>query len=346
MKSTLTVKTATHDYPIFIERGVLSCVGELLDLDRRVLIVTDEGVPAAYAERVAAACARPTVVRLPCGENTKSFASLEALCRTMLGEGFGRHDCVLAVGGGVVGDLAGFAASAYMRGIDFYNIPTTLLSQVDSSIGGKVAVNLDGIKNCVGAFYPPRAVVIDPDVLATLPKRQISAGLAEALKMSVTHDPTLFAVFEAGEAERMVDEVIFASLKIKKTVVEADEKEASLRRVLNFGHTVGHGIESLVGFDASGERARGLYHGECVALGMLPMCGDALRARLLPILRALELPTECDLPKEEILAAVAHDKKAEAGGVAAVLSDEVGSFRIVTLSEEELADRMAAAFEC
>lgn len=346
MQNDLTVKTRNGSYPIHLSHGALEKIGTLLPLARRVLIVTDDGVPSAYAQAVVQASLHPTLVTLPAGEGTKSFASLEALCRTMLRAGFDRHDCVVAVGGGVIGDLAGFAAATYMRGIDFYNIPTTLLSQVDSSIGGKVAINLDGIKNAVGAFYPPMAVVIDPEVLNTLPDRQIAAGLAEALKMSMTHDQALFSLFEAGEAKARLDEVILASLQIKRAVVEADETESSLRRVLNFGHTVGHGIEALAGLDESKPDARreGLYHGECVALGMLPMCSDKVRARLLPILTSLGLPTQCALPTKDVLDAMTHDKKATTGGIGAVLVDEIGSFRFETLSLTEFSERILRAF--
>ncbi len=346
MQSTLTVKTSKGSYPITIARGAIKDASTLLNLSRRVLVVTDEGVPAEYAEEIARASLSPTLVTLPSGEGTKSIAVFEKLLRVMLEAGFTRRDCVVAVGGGVIGDLAGFVASAYMRGIDFYNIPTTLLSQVDSSIGGKVAVNLGGIKNCVGAFYPPTAVLIDPDVLKTLPERQIASGLTEALKMSCTHDEALFALFEKGEARAHLDEVILAALKIKKAVVEADEKESSLRRVLNFGHTVGHGIETLAGFDDEKNDAReaGLYHGECVALGMLPMCAPHVRARLLPILKDLSLPTECDLSKERVLDAMMHDKKAEAGGIGAVLVDEIGSFRFETLTRADFAARITDTF--
>ena len=340
----LTVKTEKGSYPIHIKRGALCRIGEYLSLSRRVLVVTDDGVPQNYARCVVHAAKEPTLVTLPQGEASKSFASLEKLATVMLRAGFTRHDCVVAVGGGVIGDLAGFAAATYMRGIDFYNIPTTLLSQVDSSIGGKVAVNLDGIKNAVGAFYPPSAVVIDPDVLATLPERQIAAGLTEALKMSVTHDEALFSLFESGKAKSRIDDVIIAALSIKKAVVEADEKENSLRRVLNFGHTVGHGIETLAGLDADKESGDGLYHGECVALGMLPMCDEKLRARLLPILAALGLPTDCALPLNAVLDAMMHDKKAKDGGIQSVLSDGVGRFRFETLSREDLAARITRAF--
>ena len=279
----IKVELLENGYDIVLERGALSKIGEYLDLDRRVLVVTDEGVPSEYAEAVARASKRPTVVTVKQGEGSKSFSTLEELCRVMLKNGFTRNDCVVAVGGGVVGDLSGFAAASYMRGIDFYNIPTTVLSEVDSSIGGKVAVNLDNVKNIVGAFYQPQKVVIDPDTLKTLPKRQIANGLAEAVKMGLTSDKELFNIFEKGSVDESLEEIIERSLLVKKKVVEQDEKETGLRKILNFGHTVGHGIESEA-------ELSGLYHGECVALGMLPMCGDAVRERLLvkDILRILK----------------------------------------------------------
>ena len=308
-------------YDIYVERGILRRAGELLNLRRRALIVTDEGVPAEYAAAVAAQCESPLVVTVPSGEGSKSFAVLEMLCDRMLRGGFTRSDCVVAVGGGVVGDLAGFAASCYMRGIDFYNIPTTLLSQVDSSIGGKVAVNLSGVKNCVGAFHQPRAVLIDPDTLKTLPPRQIANGMAEAVKMALTSDAELFALFERGEESERLEDVILASLQIKKKVVEQDETESGLRRVLNFGHTLGHGVES-------GESLHGLYHGECVALGMIPMCAQPVRERLLPVLERLGLPTTLPVDPDTVLSFVSHDKKCAGRRVSVVFVPEVGSFEI------------------
>ena len=310
-------------YDIYVERGVLNRAGELLNLHRRVLIVTDEGVPAEYAATVAAQCENPLTVTVPSGEGSKSFAVLEMLCDRMLQGGFTRSDCVVAVGGGVVGDLAGFAASCYMRGIDFYNIPTTLLSQVDSSIGGKVAVNLSGVKNCVGAFHQPRAVLIDPDTLKTLPRRQIANGMAEAVKMSLTSDAELFALFERGEEETRLEDVIVASLQIKKKVVEQDETESGLRRILNFGHTLGHGVES-------GESLHGLYHGECVALGMIPMCSAQVRERLLLVLERLGLPTVLPVDPDTVLGFVSHDKKCSGKRVSVVFVPEVGQFEIQT----------------
>ena len=308
-----------NGYDIILERGVLQRAGEHLKLDRRVLIVTDDGVPAEYAKTVATQCKAPTVVTVPMGEGSKSFATLEMLCRTMLREGFTRTDCVVAVGGGVVGDLAGFAAATFMRGIDFYNIPTTVLSQVDSSIGGKVAINLDHIKNTVGAFHQPRCVLIDPETLRTLPKRQIANGLAEAVKMSLTSSSELFSLFESGKAQDAIDRVIELSLGIKKAVVEQDEREIGLRRVLNFGHTLGHGVESQA-------HINGLYHGECVALGMIPMCSGEVRERLIRVLQSLGLPTRIEGDLEAMLESVSHDKKASGDEIFTVWVEKVGSF--------------------
>ena len=317
---TLQLNLPTGGYPIYIERGALDRASALLSLDRRVLIVTDSGVPAEYAHRIATQCREAHVVTVADGEGSKSLSTLEALLDIMLKKDFGRSDCVVAVGGGVVGDLSGFAASTFMRGIDFYNIPTTVLSQVDSSIGGKVAVNFGGVKNIVGAFYQPKAVIIDPDVLSTLPQRQIANGLAEAIKMALTSDAELFEFFERGEALEKIETVIERSLRIKKAVVEEDEKEKGLRRILNFGHTLGHGIE------AASEGA--LYHGECVALGMLPMCAPDVRARLVGVLQSIGLPTKCEGDLETILHFTTHDKKCEGTSVNVVFVDKIGSYRI------------------
>ena len=316
----LHLELPTGGYPIYIERGALDRAGELLSLNRKVLVVTDDGVPTEYAKCIAAQCREAHIVTVPQGEGSKSLSTLEVLLNTMLKNNFARTDCVVAVGGGVVGDLSGFAASVFMRGLDFYNIPTTVLSQVDSSIGGKVAVNFGGVKNIVGAFYQPKAVIIDPDVLSTLPKRQIANGLAEALKMALTSDAELFEILERGNAIENIDTVIERSLRIKKSIVEYDEKESDLRRILNFGHTLGHGIE------AASEGT--LYHGECVALGMLPMCTPDVRARLISVLQSLGLPTKIEGDIETILQFTLHDKKCEGDAINAIFVDEIGSSRI------------------
>ena len=331
----ITVELGANSYPITIQRGTLARAGEYLNLQRKALVVTDSGVPAQYAETVADCCADPVIVTIPQGESSKNLRNFEELCRTMLQHGFTRTDCVVAVGGGVVGDLAGFAAASYMRGIDFYNIPTTVLSQVDSSVGGKVAIDLDNIKNCVGAFHQPKAVLIDPDVLHTLPKRQIANGLAEAVKMAVNFDEKLLALFEEENPEDHLEEIIAASLRIKAAVVKADEKESGLRRVLNFGHTIGHGIETAVGLD-------NLYHGECVALGMLPMCSKTLRPRLEAILRNLGLPTTCHVDPDAVWAAMSHDKKMSGDTITVVYAPDAGQFSLEKMPIEDLKETVYA----
>ena len=316
------------DDTILVQRGLLAHADRHLDLDRRVLVVTDSGVPAEYAQSVAAQCKEGVVCTVEQGETSKSIESFATLLQTMLDHGFSRKDCVVAVGGGVVGDLAGFAASAYMRGIDFYNIPTTLLSQIDSSIGGKTAVNFDGVKNIVGAFYPPKKVLIDPDLLKTLPQRQFANGLAEAIKMALTSDRELFSLFETGCVEDHLDEIILRSLNVKKSVVEQDEKETGLRKVLNFGHTIGHGIESC----------GGLYHGECVALGMLPMCGEPIRSRVMDVLKKCDLYRVMEYDWDAIAAAMFHDKKADGDTVTVVFVNEIGDFEMKTIPCEEVIE--------
>lgn len=326
----ITVELGHRSYPITIRRGALSHADEYMQLRRKVLIVTDSGVPAQYAAAVAACCGEPVVVTVDQGEGSKNLQNFDSLCRTMLQNGFTRTDCVLAVGGGMVGDLAGFAAASYMRGIDFYNIPTTVLSQVDSSVGGKVAINLDTIKNCVGAFHQPKAVLIDPEVLSTLPARQIANGLAEAVKMAVLFDPQLLSLFEQDDPLSHIDEIIAASLRLKAAVVKADERESGLRRVLNFGHTIGHGIEAVgMGHD---------YHGECVALGMLPMCGEALRPRLQAILEKLGLPTSCQADPEAVWAAMLHDKKLSGDTITLVYAPTAGSYVLRSIPVTDLKE--------
>ena len=337
----ITLSLGENSYDIHLEAGCLNRAGELLDLKRKVLVVTDSGVPEDYADAIAAASLAAEVVRIPQGEASKNFDHFRLLLRRMLAFGMGRGDCVAAVGGGVVGDMAGFAAACYMRGIDFFNIPTTVLSQVDSSIGGKTAIDLDGIKNVVGAFHQPRGVLVDPRVLSTLPGRQIANGLAEAVKMALCFDAEAFARFESldpeaelaglasGQSSPALVRIISDALNIKKKVVEADEKEQGLRRVLNFGHTLGHGIESM-------HSENGLLHGECVALGMLPMCSDSVRSRLLAVLSRLGLPVTCASDPDRVMQAVVHDKKQYAGKIRSILVDTVGTFTEKELTPEEL----------
>ena len=326
-----------NSYDIVVERGILQKAKDYLNLNRRVLVVTDSGVPHIYAKTLATMCKEPVIHTVEMGEGSKSIKTFEALLKTMLDNGFSRTDCVVAVGGGVVGDLAGFAASAYMRGIDFYNIPTTLLSQIDSSIGGKTAINFGGVKNIVGAFHQPKKVLIDPELLKTLPPRQISNGLAEAVKMALTSDATLFDIFENQDINDNIDEIIIRSLNIKKNVVEQDEKEAGLRKILNFGHTIGHGIES--------SNLNELYHGECVALGLIPMCDEKIRPRVIKVLKKCNLYNLIDFDWAKIADATFHDKKADGDSVTVTTVSEIGKFELKTLSCNQVINMAKTAFK-
>lgn len=318
-------------YDIVLERGALKKAGELLGIEkgRRVLIVTDSGVPRRYADTVAACFSGSHIFVFPQGEKSKNFDTYKKICETLMDASFTRKDAVIAVGGGVAGDMAGFAAATYMRGIDFYNIPTTLLSQVDSSIGGKTAIDLGKIKNIIGAFYQPKKVIIDPDVLGTLPERQVANGLAESIKMGANFDNELFEIFLKDDYMQHIEEIIERSLKVKRYVVQQDEKEQGLRKVLNFGHTIGHGIE------ASAEYGE-LYHGECVALGMLPMCSENVREQMIKALHNVGLPTEYKYDKEKVYEALCHDKKSAGKSITAVKCDEIGTFKFEEMTAEEL----------
>ncbi len=316
-------------YDITVGRSLLARAGEFFNLSRKVFIVTDSGVPKEYAETVAKSAKEYRIVTVPMGEGSKSPEVFTELLLKMVEFGMTRTDCLVAVGGGVVGDLAGFVSASYMRGIDFYNIPTTLLSQVDSSIGGKTAINLGGVKNIVGTFHQPKGVLIDLDTLKTLPKRQISGGMAEIIKMALTSDKELFSFLEEKEInDDTIEQVVVSSLKIKKYVVENDERESGIRKILNFGHTLGHAIEAE-------EEMRGFYHGECVALGMLAVISDTAKPRLLSVLTKAGLPTEYKGNLDHALSFISHDKKCDGEQISVIFVDTPGSYRIEKMTVED-----------
>lgn len=330
----LTMNLGSRSYDIVLKDGSLAKIGQLCNLNRKVLVVTDTGVPPQYAQTVLDQCTEGHLFVVPQGENSKSPYMWQALLTRMLEMDFGRKDAVVAVGGGVVGDLAGFVASTYMRGVDFYQIPTTTLSQIDSSIGGKVAINLAGTKNIVGSFYQPRLVIVDPETLQTLPKRHYINGLAEALKAGLAGSPALFEILETENIEDNIEAILYHSLLYKKLVVEEDETEQGKRMELNFGHTIGHGIEAACGL---GKGEKGLLHGECVALGMLPMIeSKTLQKRTIATLKKMGLPTKCPCTPQEIIQYMKHDKKREKDQVIVVKVKTVGQAYLEKVDFEEL----------
>lgn len=324
-----------RSYDITVSRGAIKHASELFALDRRVLVVTDDGVPAQYSKAIADAAGEPHILTIRHGEASKCPERYLEILKFMLACGFDRHDCVVAVGGGVVGDLAGFAAATYMRGIDLYNVPTTLLSQVDSSVGGKTAIDFLGYKNVVGAFWQPKGVIVDPDVLESLDARQFACGMSEITKMFATSDGKMFGRLEDKTQCIPVEEIITAALRIKMNVVEQDEHEAGLRRVLNFGHTIGHAIESI-----SADEPYPLLHGECVALGMLAITEGEVRRRLMHLLHRYDLPTAFRCDESRFREVLLHDKKAQSGDITVVLVDEIGSFSLKTETVDSIIARI------
>lgn len=326
----LTVNLQEKSYDIIIEHGVLSRVGEYTNLNRKVLVISDDGVPKQYVDTLLSQCPQGYAHIVKQGEGAKSFPVYQELCQKLLDLNFSRTDCILALGGGVIGDLSGFVASTYLRGIEFIGIPTTTLSQIDSSIGGKVAINLDDVKNIIGNFYHPSAVLIDPDTLKTLPERHFVNGLVEALKAGLIYDASLVTLFETCDPKTTIDQIIYQSLQVKKAVVEQDEKEQNLRKILNFGHTLGHGIESVYGL-------KDLLHGECVAIGMIPMLeDDALKQRVLQIYQKLGLQSDIAYDPDDVYAVMKKDKKVQGDFITVVKVKEAGHARLEKIPTPDL----------
>jgi 3-dehydroquinate synthase len=353
MTRTLDVALGERTYPIRIGRGLLARVHELIPLDagQRVVIVSNPVVAAHHLARLraglGAGAIRSEVILVPDGESHKSWATLQDLVTRLLELRADRATTLIALGGGVVGDLAGFAAAIYQRGIAFVQVPTTLLAQVDSSVGGKTGINHPLGKNMIGAFHQPAAVVIDTDCLLTLPARELAAGLAEVAKHGAIADAAFFAWLEgsaaalaARDAEALAH-AIHESCRIKAAIVASDERETGDRALLNFGHTFGHAIETATGYGT-------WLHGEAVGAGMVLAArlservtglapGDT--ARLCALLRALAVPlTPPALPLSRWLELMQRDKKAIGGRLRFVLLEALGRARIVgDVSEADVA---------
>ncbi len=321
----LTINTRYNAYDIHISRGLINRAHEYMNLKRNVMIITDDGVPIQYSKTILSQCDEGYIFTVPSGETSKSMIFFERILSKMLSLGFTRSDVVIAVGGGVVGDLAGFVASSYMRGIEFIQIPTTVLSQNDSSIGGKVAINLNDMKNCVGAFYPPSIVLIDPDTLNTLPPRQFNNGLAEVIKHGLIYDRDLFYKLLEVDALEHIEKITYQSLLVKKKVVEADEFETGIRKTLNFGHTIGHGIESYFNMTD-------YLHGEAIGLGMLLITRDPfLNRQIKNVLEKYQLPTEVEFNHKQLFHYIKHDKKRIKDTITVVELVDIGVCKLSTI---------------
>lgn len=315
---------------IIIERNARLHLADYIDVNCKVMIITDDGVPEQYQKQVLAQCPKGYLHVCRHGEGAKSFPVYQQICEKLLQLNFSRKDRILALGGGVIGDLGGFVAATFKRGMKFASIPTTTLSQIDSSIGGKVAVNLGEVKNVVGTFYHPEVVLIDLNTLQTLPKRHYYNGLVEAVKAGMIADPEIFRLFEEEDIDQSLEEIITRSLLVKKHVVEQDEKEQNLRKILNFGHTIGHAIESIY-------HLHDYYHGECVAMGMMKILEDEqLKERLSRILKKMEIPTDVPYEIEEVIDFIRKDKKASGDRITIVQVREIGKAELIDRKIEDM----------
>lgn len=356
----IVVGLGDRSYPIVLGHGVLAETGVWLKEvapPGRCALVTNPTVGALYADTVirsaAAAGFEPVRIDVPDGEEHKNLASLARIYDGLVDAALERNSPLLALGGGVVGDLAGFAAATYLRGIPYLQLPTTLLAQVDSSVGGKTGIDHPRGKNLIGAFYQPRAVLIDLATLRTLPRRQLLAGFAEVVKYGAILDAELFAFLEQELAQvlaldsAVLQHVVRRCCELKAQVVERDERESGERAVLNFGHTIGHALESVTGYTR-------FLHGEAVAIGMvaearvsaaLGLCRPEVVERLRALLEHAGLPVElpADIDREKLAGAIELDKKVRGGKVKFVALEALGRTRFVLLTNREIVEHAHAA---
>jgi 3-dehydroquinate synthase len=357
-EETIRVELGARAYDVVVGLDVLDELGSrlaALGFAGRCALITSDRVAALYRGRIERSLAlagfTTVVVEVPDGEEHKTLATLGRVLDALLGAGVERRTPVVAVGGGVIGDLAGFAAATALRGLPVVQVPTTLLAQVDAAIGGKTAVDHPVGKNLIGAFHQPRLVLADVGVLGTLPKRELRAGLAEVVKYGVIGDAGLFGRVERDPAAVLTTDpatlvpIVAACARQKAAVVAADEREErGERAVLNFGHTVGHAVEAVTGYGR-------FLHGEAVAIGMvaaarvsqaLGVCDAATVERIRAVLERLELPTEvpAELSRASLATAIGADKKAAAGRIRFVAVEQVGRVRLVPLAAQDIVDRL------
>ncbi len=344
----------SYSYAIQIERGICSHVGELCTSVIKpcsALLLSDDTVNTLYGERVATSLtdAGYHVIRhiIPHGEASKSAQNLLELLEHMAHEHITRTDCIIALGGGVVGDLGGFASAIYLRGIRFIQIPTTLLAMVDASVGGKTAIDLEAGKNLAGAFHQPSLVICDPEFLKTLPPETFADGMAEVIKYAFIRDRTLYDLLVCDQDTiANIPKIIHLCIEDKRALVEADETDKGLRQLLNLGHTIGHAIEACSHFAIS--------HGSAVAIGMLmitraseragiatPQTTDALQA----LLEKYHLPTSCPFTTEELYSIASSDKKRTGNSISLVVPYGIADSRLVSIPMDALESYIRAGLE-
>lgn len=347
---TLKIQLLSNSYNIYIKNGLLKNVPEILQREfefDKLVIITDENVDKLYAKEFIKNCMKLDIktykITIEAGEQSKNFDKASQIYDFLIEHNINKADMIVSLGGGVVGDLSGFVSSTYLRGIRFVQIPTTLLAQVDSSVGGKTAINVSQGKNLIGTFYHPKAVYIDPDVLETLDEKCISDGMAEVIKYGCIKDRDLFnKIKHAGNFRNLKSElnsVITRCIEIKKDVVQEDEKESSIRMILNFGHTIGHAIEKYYNYNK-------YTHGEGVAIGMYKITQASVRMKktaenalvqLKDVLVGYGLPhTIENINEEEICSTIKLDKKSRGSKINLILLKDIGECFIETIENTEL----------
>jgi 3-dehydroquinate synthase len=359
--SSIEVRTGQHSYRVLIGPGLLEAVGEAIKeklSPSRCAIISDTNVAPLFAERVKkglmSAGFEPTLITIPAGEKSKTLEQAGDCCEQMLRANLDRQSFVVGLGGGVIGDLSGFVAAIFQRGIPHVQIPTTLLAMVDSSIGGKTGVNTSAGKNLIGAVHQPSLVIDDIDILKTLPPRELSQGFAEIIKHAIIADAEMFrelAEFGPAQLDRLnrssLETLIQRNVGIKARIIENDERDRNGERaLLNFGHTIGHGIERALEYE-------GISHGEAVGLGMIAACNVSMkkaglsqnqRDAIVDLLHKFGLPTKlpATVPREKIFDALKFDKKFERGQIRFVVTPKIGS---ASLSRDVTMDDIRAAVE-
>ncbi|SDJ96730.1 3-dehydroquinate synthase [Natronincola ferrireducens] len=343
----LYIDLGENSYWIHIARGLIENLKEYLTVGDKFLLITDENVDSYYGEKILKAFKGKEVekVVLPPGETTKNLSVIEGILNTMIDRGFTRRSQIIAVGGGVIGDIAGFCASIYMRGIDFIQVPTTLLAQVDSSVGGKTGVNMPQAKNIVGSFYQPKAVVIDTDVLRTLPPRELISGIGEVIKYGIIYDGDFLDYIDAHLPqllkldEDIMPKVIKGCCEIKAEIVAKDEREVGLRKILNFGHTIGHSLEALTQY-------KKYTHGEAVLMGMyyetlmakkLGYIDEVYCDEIAEIIQKTGISLELQgITLSDLIGGMMKDKKNHGGKISFILPIGKGKVEEVLLTREKI----------
>lgn len=328
------VRTKHSTYNVYIEDNVLENIDMYLNSQKQYIIISDDNIPKNYSQIVSLKIPVVKSYYFPHGEASKTMETAYTIMTSMINDGITKDITIIALGGGVVGDLAGFISSVYMRGVDYVQIPTTLLAQVDSSVGGKTAVNAPSMKNAIGAFKQPNLVLIDPLTLNTLPDRQFNNGMAEVIKYGLIADSSLYkSLFDKEYVKANIDNIIANCVAIKAKIVEIDEYDADVRRLLNYGHTIGHAIEQYSKYD--------LLHGEAISIGMLMMAKyESFKEELSNLLDIYSLPKDNPYPNDELLTIIKTDKKATKEDLNIILVESIGDAFIKTIHKNDILTYM------